>query len=70
MLFARSLQINDFKACLAIEKEHIALLKLGGTGPRRGPQPLPADLLNLRGSWRAKAAQAKEEEERKRGDRN
>ena len=38
MLFARSLQINDYKACLAVEKERIALLKLGDK-PRRGPVP-------------------------------
>ena len=34
MLFARSLQINDFKGCLAIERERIALLKLGSLPPR------------------------------------
>jgi hypothetical protein len=59
MLFARSLQINDFKACLAVEKERIALLKLGDK-PRRGPLPQPAAALALRGSWRAKQAQIRE----------
>lgn len=59
MLFARSLQINDFKACLAIERERIALLKLGDK-PRRGPTPQPADALALRGSWRAKQAALRE----------
>jgi hypothetical protein len=53
MLFARSLQINDFKTCLAVERERIALLKLSDR-PRRGPMPTPAATLNLRGSWRAK----------------
>jgi hypothetical protein len=61
MLFARSLQINDFKACLAVEKERIALLKLGDK-PRRGPMPHPATALELRGSWRAKQAAAREAE--------
>lgn len=60
MLFARSLQINDFKACLAVEKERIALLGLGNPHPRRGPNPLPSMLLTTRGSWRAKANAAKE----------
>ena len=59
MLFARSLQINDFKACLAVEKERIALLKLGDK-PRRGPTPQPAAALALRGSWRTKQAMARE----------
>ena len=59
MLFARSLQINDFKACLAVEKERIALLKLGDK-PRRGPMPQPAAALALRGSWRAKQAAIRE----------
>ena len=40
-LFARSLQINDFKACLAIERERIALLKLG-TEPARAEKPAMA----------------------------
>jgi len=62
MLFARSLQINDFKACLAVERERIALLKLSDH-PRRGPAPLPANLLNLRGSWRAKKASEREAEQ-------
>lgn len=34
MLFARSLQITDFKACLAVERERIALLGLARTGPQ------------------------------------
>jgi hypothetical protein len=59
MLFARSLQINDFKACLAVERERIALLKLGDK-PRRGPTPQPAAALALRGSWRTKQAMARE----------
>ena len=52
MLFARSLQVNDFKACLAVEKERIILLKLSDQ-PRRGPMPLSAADLAIRGSWQA-----------------
>jgi hypothetical protein len=58
MLFARSLQINDFKGCLGIEKERIALLGLSDRG-RRGPAPAPLEDQLLRGSWRARAAEAR-----------
>jgi hypothetical protein len=55
MLFARSLQINDFKGCLVIERERIQLLGLAGER-RRGPMPLSKEQLEARGSWRAKFA--------------
>jgi hypothetical protein len=53
MLFARSLQVNDYKGALAVERERIALLGLG-EARKRGPQPLTAEELDARGSWRAK----------------
>lgn len=55
MLFARSLQINDYKACLAVEQARINLLGLGAAHAKRGPQPQSAETLELRDSWRAKA---------------
>jgi hypothetical protein len=59
LLFVRSLEAGDFRTCLAIERERIALLKLGDK-PRRGPFPEPAAALALRGSWRAKQAAIRE----------
>ena len=52
MLFARSLQINDYKACLAVEQARIALLGLAPKA-RRGPAPLSEEELEARDSWRA-----------------
>jgi hypothetical protein len=42
MLFARSLQINDFKGCLAIERERIALLHLSAAVAANPPKPKAA----------------------------
>jgi hypothetical protein len=53
MLFARLLQINDYKACLAVERERIALLGLGDAR-KRGPEPLSVEELAAQDSWRAK----------------
>ena len=47
-LYARSIQINDYKTCLAIEKERITLLSLGvATKKTKKSAPLSSDELKL-----------------------
>lgn len=53
MLFARAFKVQDYKTCLAVAKEHVALLNLGQT-VARGPKPTSAADLKLRGSWRGR----------------
>jgi hypothetical protein len=52
MLFARCMQITDFKAALAVEREHIALLGLAAMAQAAGPeQPKRVKIVfNLAGS--------------------
>jgi hypothetical protein len=59
LLFQKSFLITDYKACLAIERERIALLGLSSAGAR-GPKAASSETLKLRGSWRAKINEEKE----------
>ena len=64
-LYSRSMQITDFKTCLAVEKTRIELLDLDGR--KSGPMGKTAEALKNAGSWRWKLRQQQEAETKKDG---